>query len=885
MAHDIHVASLTEDLINHTLTGERVDDFKRLASTTFAKAQHGRTNQYDVLARMEGLEEKARILNNDPLADALHDRLYELSSKSDKWIPEVLSFLLHLSDRPVHESKLEGLERLRSNSPLAPLTWSDIFADDPLDDQDNIWKDINFESHESDDEDMFELDPEDHSENMSDLVPLDTEILEPCLESLIETFGPRELEHTMGVQHWKTKVRESLDRNLGPEDNFPRVFTESQTVREVVFMLLGLPTTIFTQNQTGKIVLSQEVDLRHTTTESVTGLLASFAEIGEKLLHIRQWSAKTSNIPMEQKFQALITLRLRDLNHMLSAVQAEMLDFRTPTVRSLLHLHQEISESSRLILQINEILTQLENVSESALSFRILEFLFDRTCVNQAVGDCSGYEYMARLFFDCFQTYLRPIRLWVEKGQLDGRDGVMFIERVEKDVPLNSLWQNQFRLVKDEFGNLYAPNCLHLTAKKILNSGKSIDFLRHLGYNIDEQSAECSSQPSLSFEDVCEPSKSRLLAPFSVLFETAFDRWIAGIHLSSSSVLHERLEVELGLQRSLEALEYIYFCRDGASSSQFTSRMFERLERGQCRWNDSFALTELIQNVYHNVSCIDHGHIEVRTILKPSRRQSSRTRQPMGVLEDVKIDYLLPWPIANIIRPATSEVYQCIFVLLMQLQRAQYLLQRRKPTKRPWAAVEGPLMLMYSVHHRLLWFTNTVRIYLTHMVLSSNTASMRSSMELADDVDRMIEIHDGYIAKLRHQCFLTKEHGPLRQAIVSLLNLTVLYSDIQIANEHLSILDSSSIVRGLGTTTQQTNTKHPNSTADAEYSGGSDLESDTAEEPPIATRASGVDKLKHIDSTFTKLCSFVTAAVSGVSKADCAPCWEMLASSLTADPR
>ena len=881
MAHSVHVASLTDDLISRTLTRGNVDEFKRLASTIFAKAPHGRTNQYEVLARMQGLEEKARILNNDPLADALHDRLHELSLKAENWIPEVLSFLLQLSDRPVHKSKLEGLSLFPSKSPRAPLTWSDILADDPLDDPDEVWKDIDFRSSASDEDDEIDLDAGDGSENLSVLVTRDPDVLKPCLENFLEAGERRESEQTVAAPCSKTAIHERVGQVLGPGDDLSRVSTESQIVREIIFMLLGLPTTIFTQSQDDRIALSWRTELRHAASKSITGLLAEFTKIGQDLLCIRQWSAKVSNIPLEQIFQASIASRLHEVDQLLNTIQAEMLDDHTHAVRSLLQLYHEVSESSRLILQTTKFLIRLRDISTSELPLQILEFLFDKTCVNQAIGDISGYEYMARLFFDCFHTYLRPVRLWVEKGRLDGRDDAMFIKRDEKEVPLDSLWQEQFHLVKGESGNLYAPKFLHLATRKILNSGKSNDFLRRLGYNVEEQLGECSSHPPLSFEDVCGPSIDGRLAPFSVLFETAFEHWIAGIHLSSSSILHDRLEVDLGLQRSLQALEYIYFCRDGALSDQFTTGISERFERGHCRWDESFALTELIRDVYRGLSCIDHVHIEVHMISKSSRRQSSRMRQPMGVLEDVKLDYILPWPITNIIRPATSEVYQRVWVLLMQVQRAKHLLQRQKPTKRPRAAVEGRLMLMYSVHHRLLWFTNTILIYLTDMVLSTNTASMRRSIELAVDVDAMIEIHDAYVAKLRDQCFLTKEHRSLLQAIVSLLNLTVLYSNLQITNENVLISASSSMVRGSGTMASQTSPKRPSNTVNAEYSGSSDLESETAEELPIATGSSTLERLKHIDSTFTRLCVFLTAAVSSASKADCAPCWEMLASSLT----
>ena len=104
---------------------------------------------------LEGLEEKFRGLNNDRLADALRDRLNELTPRSTKWTPEVISLLLQLSNKPVVKTRVGDLELSNLPEATPPLTWEDLEADDPLPKQDAIWKDTDFAAESSDDDQEY----------------------------------------------------------------------------------------------------------------------------------------------------------------------------------------------------------------------------------------------------------------------------------------------------------------------------------------------------------------------------------------------------------------------------------------------------------------------------------------------------------------------------------------------------------------------------------------------------------------------------------------------------------------------------------------------------------------------------------------------------------
>ena len=880
MALNAHTSFLLDRLIQSLIKNPSeldVERCKRSALRTLASSHSSRINQFEITARLEGLEEKWVIHNNDALGEALHVRRAELSVISNRWTPETLALLLQLSDRPSDHPNLADLA-----SPKLPSTPpADIVAEDPLDDLDGIWKNVDFAADVSDDDERTESahsDPPVITPESS--VP--GQPFEACIETLTESAPEISLREIQNAQFWKSQEDDMSGLTCvtckEDEDRKPRTnLTELQAGREVTFALLGLPTSIFSQENEGQISVSKANFLKHASHESLADLLQGFAIIASKLLSIRQWVEKDVSVPLEQSLQAALASRLGTVDRALSAIQTKMLSYDAPAVTSLLKLYDETSNISRLLVQVHDILPELATDTNSEKPFRILEYLFDLTCVKQGVGDAELYEYVADLFFDCFQTYLRPIRLWMENGQLTGRDGIMFVEKNEKSVHLNSVWQDQYHLIKDSNGGLHAPRFLHVAAKKIFDTGKSVDFSRRLGWKNHDLRQDPPKEIAMTYQSVCLPSGIDPFSPFAELFDMSLNRWIARLHQASLAELRAQLEARCSLQSSLDALEYIYFA-NGSLNSNVNTKIFEKVDRGNHRWNDGFIMTEL-RTAFGSIPS-DRLEISPRPATQQEKTVAKRS---MSALEDIRVSYKLPWPIANVIRTGSIDVYQRVFTFLMQLQRAKYLLQRQKPAKTRQATDEKPFSQLYRLRHRLLWMTNTILTYMNDMVLSVATDAMRIAMDRAEDVDSMIAIHAAYISNLEDQCLLLKKHTSIRQAIISLLDLTVLFSDVQ-ASHATRKLSSGSVSRVADTkanqkpancSTRRTVTTPASDDEDSEFdSSESDSGSALHAKPP------DVGKLKHMLDTFRNLHYFVTAAVRGLSKADSAPPWEMLANNL-----
>ena len=884
MTHVAKIRSLTGDLIESiqgfpkVLTEEQdTSDLERLklfASRHFSDLRPARINQFEVSNQLYGLEEKFRVLNNDELADALQARLDELSALSDRWTPEVLSLLLRLSDKPVERTRIEDIAvpELESSEPL--LQWSDILADESLNNSDGIWDSIDYAADSSDEDEIIALEISSTPELTPDSnIQLDDAHAD--VDSDIQTvqIDNEAFTETINSQFWKSKAAPELssaDYSIRDKEQlFKVMITEVQMIREIIFMLLSLPTSVFTPTKDGDFVYSSRYSIRHVSDSSIKHLLTTFVTLGKKLSRIRNWTRRIECVPVQQTFQAVLSSRMRDVNNALSAIEARIINPVRATTISLLDLSGEVSHITRYMLPIAEVIAILESTPEEQRPFEILEGLFDRTCTYQSLGDAEGYEYMAQLFFICLQTYMKPVRTWMETGDLSKHDKVMFIVRNEHDVALDSLWQTQYSLRCNANGRLHAPEFLHVAAKKIFTTGKSVNFLKKLGHGPDQNKEVFQ----LDYPTVCGVADEDMFSHFSVLLDMALDSWIASMHHSSSQILRNQLESQCGLSRSLDALEHIYFHRNGALSDAAISIIFDRLDRGNRAWNDSSILTEHFRSVFVPLSCIDPDRLGVRSTLTPYRGTKNYKRS-VKFLCTLRITYMIPWPLATIIPTSSLSTYQAIFTFLLQTHCAAHLLLRHPFlffSASSWNPRSTQNTLTLSLRHRLLWFTNILLTYLTEIVLAVSTVEMRAAMSRAEDVDAMIAVHESYIRRLEEQCLISKRLTPIHQAVISLLDLAVLFTGTHAA--HTNPNPKSHIH------TQQRKISRI-AASDGESSSSEDPSGSDNEEAEFSFTTPYEDQLRKMHDTYTKLLAFVTAGLRGVSRAGGEACWEILAEKL-----
>lgn len=755
-------------------TSARFQQLRRLVQRTLRKNDTGRVDHLTVNSRLDGLDEKFRILNNDTLADALCMRLEELDGKRYSYSPETLFLLLELSDRPATHANIEEVNNLFQPPPSPkPLTWADIYASDPITEEEKgIWQDIDYGAPSSDDED-------DDVSSLSSDVSIPRIVPQRPTEPTDEYVIPDELLTYVEDEDLFTRIHNThiIIEEL-PETAHGSTLTELQVVRETLFMLRGLPTSLFPL--IGKtIMIDPKFRLSHASITVFSSLLESFRTIGTCVHVIRSFIKSKRSVPFQQKFQREMESCLWQFDMKVSNLEAQYAAPANESVVSLAELHSKIETNASLLLDLSCLINRMDSNKEAG-EFYCLDLLYDLVCSKQATGEYDDFKYLAEIFLKCFEIYIRPVRLWMESGRLDENLGSFFVSESTSTKDLRGLWGEWF-ILEEKSGQLYAPKFLRFGAKKIFTTGKSVVFLHHLGV-LSPNHDDSPVSPESLLETLCPSTLDVTLLPFSALLESSFDQLINTNHALASTALRKQLDEKCGLWLSLDALDHIYLAKNLSLSSRIDHHVFDLIDRRVQSWNNRFRLTDVAQSAFVGIECIEPRRLTIRS-KQLSPELFSKYHRSVQLLKALSIDYMLPWPVGNILPRRSIRTHRRIAVLLMQIRRARYAIERL-PLRALIPANEqsdrhNAVLAMYN-RLNLTWFLTVFYDHLVNRVIAVSTSSMRQSLAQANDADAMIDVYASFTNSLEAQCLLCPSLAHLHRAVMSLLDLCIYFSDLQL---------------------------------------------------------------------------------------------------------
>ncbi|KAI9727220.1 MAG: hypothetical protein M1834_008480 [Cirrosporium novae-zelandiae] len=889
MAYERGLRPLTDQLVT-SLTGLTKEDhgstFNSVRVSVIRKLKHqswARTNQFDVADEYDGLVEKFRIMNKDVLADSLRARLDELHDINNEWIPELLSLFLQVADQPVLKARVSDLKHLHLPEPAPPLTWAKIDADDPLDNRDGVWDNVNFAGGDSEDETISTIlksTPEASSEGTNEsrsttpeLPPLDN--IESTTISYDDLFAK-----VRKAQFWQPGFRlgETV-RHVSFSSQGHIQITELQAFREVLFMLRGLSGTLFKFDAGGEALIDKTYALGHSSYQTFYSILTDFATMGSKINQVRKWARGEQTEAPLRNFKIEIENRLCLFALVLDDIEDAAQLAKGNFVTSLMGLREQLSNHVTPLIDLSRLLSVLDHDANTS-SYRHLELTFESACCHQAMSEDVMFKYMACLFLKSLHAYLRPVTDWMTAGSLDPEHRSFFVR--QSDVGTDSFsWNKSYLLKQASSGRIDAPFFLLPFVQKIFVTGKSVQFLRSLGVDIVDQLGSQEDVNTLFGQDIWLHNPASSFVPFSEYISATMDKWISPLHTIASSELREQILSRCGLWRSLDALEIIYFARNGVVFNTIEADLFAKIDGNRKAWNDRYLLTELFQGALNSMASVDAERLVIRTAKQTMSRKLQPQSRSVNILRTIGVDYALPWPVANILDKQLLSTYQRTFTFLLQLRRARYVLQRgRLVTSASVSAVRSrSWILTYSLRHNLIWFCNALQTYITELVLPITSASIRRDAAAAEDVDAMIGAFRAYGRRLEDQCMLSDRLEPIRQAIIAILDLCVLFSDLVTSDSISQNGEAVPSVQNKVKSTSRINTyEESDSEAEDVSSSGEEMEGDvtvmTNSDPDF------VSSLQNMKKQSEQLYGFVKEGLRGVSRAGGEASWDMLADML-----
>jgi gamma-tubulin complex component 5 len=653
------------------------------------------------------------------------------------------------------------------------------------------------------------------------------------------------------AQFWTPQNHPQVARD---KQDASRVITELQFARETIFMLQGLPTSIFWRLD-NDIEVDRSYTLAYSSSKSISSLIRSFAEIGAKIDVARRFTKIPQTIPYIQTFCRGIEERLLEFDGTLSQIQCKYLS--PGSTVSLLQLFDDVRRFSRNLEMLSELISKLGQTSATQ-PMRCLDLLYNLVCMVEALGDESATQSLALLFFSCFKTYTRTIQLWMETGKVDSKDSAFFVQVNRENGELRTLWHDWF--VLDEGSRRQnIPQFLEPGVQKVFTTGKSMVFLHHLNALPDLSETESSD---MLFDDIVPPNGSSSFSlPFSVLVETTFDRMVDANHSLSSGLLRTELDKQCGLWLSIDALQHVYLGKDLSILGKIDAKIFELMDRGRS-WDDKFLITEVTRSAFSVLPAIDLSRLVVRSAGSSASDPLNRT---VRILETISIDYILPWPVANIITQDAIQSYRRISTFLMQIRRAKYAIVRERiRDARNSATDDRDDTLVHALHHNFLWFLDFLYSHLTYLVIATADQSLRMALSNAEDVDAMIAAHQTYMFSLEEQCLLSENLAPIHEAVINILDLCIHFADLQTAR-----------------VAEEDHDGRMNTSREDGFDSDEDEDDIHEHTLTISFRESPYGhQMRNVKYQFDHLTSFVADGLKGVARADELPSWNILADRL-----
>ncbi|KAI1331962.1 Spc98 family-domain-containing protein [Xylariaceae sp. FL0255] len=770
MAFSTELSRLTDELIEviastsqndpTRLHALRESSLRRLRNHSFL-----RTNHFEVYSALDGYEERFRVVNRDGLADALRNRLDALVECSSTFTPDILHLLLHLADQPVQKSSLADLEALKQPEEAVeePLNWSQIADAEGWDQDRDLWQNVDFTAYS--DEDDYPEDRSAASIQSEDTSPssIEAQHRRHPYDYLHDSADTAKLDQVLESQAWRKRSGVGGVRSRAQSSSV----TEFQAVREILFMLSGLSNDLV--HDEGQP--SSTVQLTHASGEVSKSLLGSINEVRCDLAILRWYVRMSPQIPLLQVFREAIEDRLRSFDKIISSLHSQYVDNKQNVTVSIMAVMNDLEPHLHPLRCLANTVDQLEQTRHPH-PFHYLELLFDSANQLQVEGDEDAYKFIGQLFFECFKVYLRPIRLWMEKGELADDGTIFFISSSPVEVPRPHIWADQFNLKRSHQGSLFAPRFLQPAAQKIFTAGKSVVVLKLLGkrWHAEEPLPEPATQIDL---DTVSP-----FIPFSEIFKDMFDQWMQSKHHAASKTLRETLFQKCNLLSELNIIHHVYLMLNGARSDYFAHAIFNNIDILSPHWQDRYNLSEIAREAYNDLA---EPHRLTATASSNGSAvgvQEVRAAVRKG-LPLVKITYHLPWPLRIVLSDESFDHYQSIFTFLLQLRRANYILTRHRIASDGFTNVSTEQGLFYGIRAKLLWFCNTLQTYLSTLVLGPLGEKFSEDMNRAVDVDDMIMVHSSFTKLVVDEACLGSKLDPIRHAILDIFDLSIRLIDSQ----------------------------------------------------------------------------------------------------------
>ncbi|XP_020624947.1 gamma-tubulin complex component 5-like [Orbicella faveolata] len=258
------------------------------------------------------------------------------------------------------------------------------------------------------------------------------------------------------------------------------------------------------------------------------------------------------------------------------------------------------------------------------------------------------------------------------------------------------------------------------------------------------------------------------------------------------------MKTDFCLLDHLAAMRNFFLLEAGDAMHQFYVEIFNKARQREV-WQDISFLNSLIQEALQPrfPEAVERLVVSLSTSGATSRSQLGQS------LHGMALDYRAPWPVNIVIDSSCQKLYNLVFLFLLKLKQAKWSLDElrfsdlkgdRRQTKSDASdedetesetessdpvSTSPPdqelLHKMFVFRFKLMQFINSIHNHFMTRILHSTVLEFQEALDQAKDLDDLIKAHSSYVQKLYDRCLLSQKVGYLREVILKVLNLVLMF--------------------------------------------------------------------------------------------------------------
>uniref|UniRef100_A0A8C5M2Q4 Gamma-tubulin complex component n=1 Tax=Leptobrachium leishanense TaxID=445787 RepID=A0A8C5M2Q4_9ANUR len=523
----------------------------------------------------------------------------------------------------------------------------------------------------------------------------------------------------------------STDPLYTPDDK--TVVTETQVIRETLWLLSGAKKLFIFQLNDGKVNVRNDIVVTHVTHNCLRSVLEQLAAYGQVVFRLQKFidevtghvsettlpgtlpTAKKNTEAHFRTYQAFVWALYKYftsfkeelteiekciINKDQTMTLSMVIDKLTPRLAQLKVLHKVFSTG------VAEVPPDTRNVVRAS---HLLNTLYKAILEYDNVGEASE-ETVSLLFFLWVETvrpYLEIVDEWIVHGNLFDPAKEFIIQR-NKDVPVNhrDFWYATYTLYsisektenEDKMsdnasassGSDQAPasrqhtmvSFLKPVLKQIIMAGKSMQLLKNLKCKVSlHQAASRDADRKSLYTLFLESVQSRLRRGKESSPDMITEQQVNKQSLiKMQSIMVRYLELDdvhdpllainfARLMEYLQAMRNFFLLEAGDTMYDFYTSIFDKIREKEPWQNISFLNVHLQEAVGQR-----YPEDGTRLSISFENVDLAKKKLPVHTLDGLLLSYKVPWPVDIVISSECQKIYNQIFLLLLLIKWAKYSL-------------------------------------------------------------------------------------------------------------------------------------------------------------------------------------------------------------------